>query len=102
MRSLAAGLLRRTPFGSCCRLVGTRGKRCACVAPKGERVVALTDFFALPTADRRRETTIVDDELLLAVELPQLPAGSHSTYLKAMIRKVWAFALCRCCRRFAD
>lgn len=61
--------------------------------PKGERVVALPDFFALPTDDRRRETTIADDELLLAVELPLLPAGSHSTYLKAMDRKVWAFAL---------
>lgn len=61
--------------------------------PNGERVVALTDFFALPTAERRRETTIADDELLLAVELPLLPAGTHSTYVKAMDRKVWAFAL---------
>lgn len=50
-------------------------------------------MVALPTADRRRETTIADDELLLAVELPQLPAGSLSTYVKAMDRKVWAFAL---------
>lgn len=61
--------------------------------PKGERMLPLTDFFALPTADRRRETTIGADELLLAVELPALPAGAHSTYLKAMDRKVWAFAL---------
>ena len=61
--------------------------------PKGERVVALTDFFTLPTADRRRETTIDADELLLAVELPPLPAGTRTTYVKAMDRKVWAFAL---------
>lgn len=61
--------------------------------PKGERVIALADFFALPTADRRQETTIAADELLLAVELPPLPPGTRSTYVKAMDRKVWAFAL---------
>lgn len=60
---------------------------------KGERVVPLAEFFALPTDDRRRETTIAADELLLAIDLPALPAGTRSTYVKAMDRKVWAFAL---------
>lgn len=61
--------------------------------PKGERTVPLTAFFALPENERRGETTIAEDELLLAVEIPALPAGTRSTYLKAMDRKVWAFAL---------
>ena len=60
--------------------------------PNGERTLALADFYALPEPDRRRETTIADDELILSIELP-LPNGARSTYFKAMDRKVWAFAL---------
>ena len=59
----------------------------------GERVVPLADFYALPTDDRRTETVIRGDELVLSVRIPPLPAGTRSTYLKAMDRKVWAFAL---------
>jgi xanthine dehydrogenase YagS FAD-binding subunit len=59
----------------------------------GERTLALADFFAPPTEERRREHVLGDDELLLAVEVDALPAGARSTYLKAMDRKVWAFAL---------
>jgi xanthine dehydrogenase YagS FAD-binding subunit len=59
----------------------------------GERELPLADFFQLPTAGRRRETVIADDELILSLSIPALPAGSKSIYLKAMDRKVWAFAL---------
>jgi xanthine dehydrogenase YagS FAD-binding subunit len=60
--------------------------------PAGERALAAEAFFAPPEEGRRRETTAAPDELVLAVELaPQ--AGLRSTYLKAMDRKVWAFAL---------
>ncbi|MCE7981911.1 MAG: xanthine dehydrogenase family protein subunit M [Caldilinea sp. CFX5] len=61
--------------------------------PQGERTLPIAEFFALPEDGRRRETTIGDDELLLGLDLPTLPAGAQSTYLKAMDRKVWAFAL---------
>lgn len=59
----------------------------------GERTLPIADFFALPQANCRQETTIGDDELLLGLEIPALPAGTQSTYLKAMDRKTWAFAL---------
>jgi xanthine dehydrogenase YagS FAD-binding subunit len=59
----------------------------------GERVLPLAAFFALPVAERRTETVVRGDELLLAVHLPALPDGTRSTYLKAMDRKAWAFAL---------
>jgi xanthine dehydrogenase YagS FAD-binding subunit len=59
----------------------------------GERELPLADFYAQPTDQRRSETTVADDELVLSVSLPALPEGTHSTYLKAMDRKVWAFAL---------
>jgi xanthine dehydrogenase YagS FAD-binding subunit len=59
----------------------------------GERVLPLSAFFSLPTADRRHETVIERDELLLSVPLPPLPEGTCNIYLKAMDRKVWAFAV---------
>ena len=61
--------------------------------PKGERIIPLAQFFALPENGRRRESTIAEDELLLALEISKPPTGTRSTYFKAMDRKVWAFAL---------
>ena len=59
----------------------------------GERALAVGDLFAEPTDARRTETVIEPDELLLNVSLPAPSGGARSTYLKAMDRKVWAFAL---------
>jgi xanthine dehydrogenase YagS FAD-binding subunit len=58
-----------------------------------EREIPLSDFFAPPTDERRHETTLAGDELIVALRIPSLPADTRSTYLKAMERKVWAFAL---------
>ena len=59
----------------------------------GERTLAVEELFAEPTEERRTETVIRPDELLLDVSLPAPVGGARSTYLKAMDRKVWAFAL---------
>ena len=59
----------------------------------GETTLPLADFYALPTAARRQETVLADDELILDVVLSAQFADARSTYLKAMDRKVWAFAL---------
>ena len=61
--------------------------------PAGERTLPLEQLFALPSYDRRTETVVDGDELLLSIRIPPLPDGARSTYLKAMDRKVWAFAL---------
>jgi xanthine dehydrogenase YagS FAD-binding subunit len=61
--------------------------------PGGERTLPLDAFFALPADERRIETVLDDGELMLSVQLPALAEGTRSTYLKAMDRKVWAFAL---------
>jgi xanthine dehydrogenase YagS FAD-binding subunit len=61
--------------------------------PRGERTLLLSDFFTLPEENHRTETSIESDELIVALHIPALPAGTRSTYLKAMDRKVWAFAL---------
>lgn len=59
----------------------------------GERNLSMADFYDSPPDDRRRETTIDDDELILSIFVPSLPEGTRSRYLKAMDRKVWAFAM---------
>jgi xanthine dehydrogenase YagS FAD-binding subunit len=59
----------------------------------GERTLPVEELFAEPTDDRRAETIVQPDELLLDITLPPPSAGGRSTYLKAMDRKVWAFAL---------
>jgi xanthine dehydrogenase YagS FAD-binding subunit len=60
--------------------------------PAGERTLPLSQFFALPEDGRRVEHRLAGNELLVALRLP--PAdGLRSVYLKAMDRKVWAFAL---------
>ncbi|HMQ32449.1 MAG TPA: FAD binding domain-containing protein, partial [Chloroflexaceae bacterium] len=61
--------------------------------PGGERALPLAELLAPPTDERRTETTLAADELVLSVELPARPEGARGTYLKAMDRKVWAFAL---------
>jgi xanthine dehydrogenase YagS FAD-binding subunit len=59
----------------------------------GNRTLPLAELFALPEDDRRRETTLADDEVITAIILPASGAETRSAYLKAMERKVWAFAL---------
>ena len=59
----------------------------------GERELSLAEFFAPPDDDRRTETVIQPDEIITAVRIPPHAATLRSTYLKAMDRKVWAFAL---------
>jgi xanthine dehydrogenase YagS FAD-binding subunit len=59
----------------------------------GTRTLPVAEFFSLPTVDRRHETEIKRDELVLSVLIPRSPEGTRSVYLKAMDRKVWAFAL---------
>jgi xanthine dehydrogenase YagS FAD-binding subunit len=59
----------------------------------GERTLAIGDFFQLPDDERRTETVARPDELITAIRVPPVPADARSVYIKAMDRKVWAFAL---------
>ena len=61
--------------------------------PSGERTILVEELFAEPTEQRRTETTLQDGELLLDVRVPAPSRNGRSVYLKAMDRKVWAFAL---------
>ncbi|MBI4060123.1 MAG: FAD binding domain-containing protein [Elusimicrobia bacterium] len=61
--------------------------------PQGERALSLDEFFAMPEAARRTETRLAVDELVLSVRLLPHPAETKSTYLKAMDRQAFSFAL---------
>jgi xanthine dehydrogenase YagS FAD-binding subunit len=54
------------------------------------RVLPLADLYRLPTADDRSVVTLGRDELILELDVP---APDASTYLKAMDRRKWSFAL---------
>lgn len=57
------------------------------------REVAADDFFLLPGASPDRETVLAPAELITAVELPRLPSGARSTYIKVRDRESYEFAL---------
>ena len=61
--------------------------------PQGERTLTMNEFFSPPDDAHRIENVLARDELIVAVQIPAAAAGARSTYLKAMDRKVWAFAL---------
>jgi xanthine dehydrogenase YagS FAD-binding subunit len=54
------------------------------------RELPVADLYRLPTPDDRSTTTLERGELILELRLPEVEA---STYLKAMDRRRWAFAL---------
>jgi xanthine dehydrogenase YagS FAD-binding subunit len=61
--------------------------------PLGERTLSLDELLQPPTEARRTESTIAPDELITGVRVPVPAAEMRSVYLKAMDRKIWAFAL---------
>lgn len=54
------------------------------------RELPIAELYRLPTDDDRDVTTLEPGELILELDVPEAPS---STYLKAMDRQRWAFAL---------
>lgn len=61
--------------------------------PQGERRIAFADFHRLPGDEPERDNTLVDGELITAVELPPQGFAANSHYLKLRDRASYAFAL---------
>jgi xanthine dehydrogenase YagS FAD-binding subunit len=59
----------------------------------GERHVPVVDFHRLPGETPARETVLEHGELIVAVELPNLPFAARSAYRKVRDRASYAFAL---------
>jgi xanthine dehydrogenase YagS FAD-binding subunit len=64
------------------------------VGPDADGVLPLEEFFVRPKASHRQMTVLNGaDELVTEVHVPTPAEASSGIYLKAMDRKVWAFAL---------
>lgn len=60
---------------------------------RGDRAVAIDDFFLLPGDTPERETVLEPGDLITHVTLPPPVAGSRSVYLKLRDRASYEFAL---------
>jgi xanthine dehydrogenase YagS FAD-binding subunit len=63
------------------------------LGPAGSRTVPFAELHRLPGEDPSRDTTLAHGELVTAIDLPPLPAGTRSAYRKVRDRASYAFAL---------
>lgn len=61
--------------------------------PAGKREIAMRDFHRLPGEQPQADNTLLEGELITAVELPAEDFSAHSAYLKVRDRASYAFAL---------
>ncbi len=61
--------------------------------PKGEREIDFADFHRLPGDHPEHDTNLQPDELITAVDLPNVGWAKNSHYLKVRDRASYAFAL---------
>lgn len=61
--------------------------------PRGERVIAFSEFHRLPGDTPQWETNLDADELVTSIDLPPQGFASNYTYLKIRDRLSYAFAL---------
>jgi len=59
----------------------------------GKRRMKLADLFVAPKGGQRREHALRAGELITAVRIAEKALERRGTYLKAMERKTWSFAL---------
>jgi xanthine dehydrogenase YagS FAD-binding subunit len=63
-------------------------------SPRGDRSIPLAEFHRLPGDRPEIDTTLADDELITAIDLPPADGfAAHSAYLKIRERASYAFAL---------
>ena len=67
-------------------VVHTRG-------PGGERAIGVDDFFLLPGDTPEREHPLEHGELIVAIDVPDLPVARNSHYAKHRDRTSYEFAL---------
>jgi xanthine dehydrogenase YagS FAD-binding subunit len=60
---------------------------------RGTRRMKLADLFIAPHGKDRREHSLRAGELITEVRVPEAALARRGTYLKAMDRKAWSFAL---------
>lgn len=61
--------------------------------PAGSRTIPLVDFHRLPGEEPQRDTVLEPGELIVAVDLPQRPWATRSSYAKVRDRAAFSFAV---------
>ena len=61
--------------------------------PKGERAIALDEFYLIPGSTPDKENVLAPGEIITHVTLPALASGTRSHYLKLRDRAQYEFAL---------
>ncbi|MCL1470801.1 FAD binding domain-containing protein [Argonema antarcticum] len=59
----------------------------------GDRIIPIADFHRLPGDIPERDTVLEQDELIVAIDLPNSPFAKNYHYLKVRDRASYAFAL---------
>ena len=65
----------------------------AVTSSRGTRQMKLGELFVTPRGRDRREHALRTGELITEVRIPEAALARRGTYLKAMDRKAWSFAL---------
>jgi xanthine dehydrogenase YagS FAD-binding subunit len=63
------------------------------IGKHGERTLFLEELYRRPHLAGRRLTVLEPDEIITEINLPVPAKESRGTYIKAMERRVWSFAL---------
>jgi xanthine dehydrogenase YagS FAD-binding subunit len=61
--------------------------------PNGQRSIPITELYRLPGDQPQRDTVLEHGDLIIAVDLPELPMAVRSAYRKVRDRASYAFAL---------
>ena len=69
------------------------GAKATVGSAKGDKVVPLEEFYALPAVDVTRETVLAKGQFLKSVWIPAPKAGQKAAYVKLKERGTWDFAL---------
>lgn len=91
IRSLATiggNLCNAVPSADTAPALIVMGAKLKLMSPIGERVILLEEFFVGPG-----ETVLSDDELLVELQVPNLPAHTGGVYIKHTLRRAMDLAL---------
>jgi xanthine dehydrogenase YagS FAD-binding subunit len=69
------------------------GAKVSVVGPSGGRTIPLDEFYHQPRQGGWSESVLERDELIVAVVVPEPPAGARGAYVKVAERAAWDFAL---------
>jgi xanthine dehydrogenase YagS FAD-binding subunit len=62
-------------------------------SPRGEKTIPLSDFYALPSVNIRKENVLGQDEIVHEIKLPLAKKDERSAYAKFIERGSWDFAV---------